>query len=156
MSKVRAAIDLDDLLPFSRGDYLKPAEIDAREGYQWDDLPATKVLSDEEARLYLPLVGCYAVENNDFYLVRAEKLRPVAWDADVMERLVLDEEKKTLLEGLVSQHYSKDQNGHQRDFIPKKGEGLVVLLHGPPGVSLSKFNLRLKRRCYTIHTWVPG
>jgi hypothetical protein len=153
LSKERATTGLDRLLSFRRGDNLKPAEIDAREGYQWDDLPATKVLSDEKARLCLPLVGCYLVENNDFYLATAEKLRPVAWDADAMERLVLEEEKKTLLEGLVSQHYSKDQNGHQRDFIPKKGEGLVVLLHGPPGVSLSQFNLRSKWRCYTIHTY---
>ncbi|KAH6849843.1 P-loop containing nucleoside triphosphate hydrolase protein [Chaetomium sp. MPI-CAGE-AT-0009] len=133
-SKELATNCIKSMGPFRDGREWDPAELDAREQYQWNDLPATKVLTDDEARLCVPLVGCYSVENKEFYLVSAEKLRPVPWDPDAMKRLVLDEEKKALLEGLVSQHYSKEQDGHQRDFIPKKGEGLVVLLHGPPGV----------------------
>ncbi|KAK3295823.1 P-loop containing nucleoside triphosphate hydrolase protein [Chaetomium fimeti] len=135
VSQELATDGLDRLPPFSAASQLSAAEIDSRDEYQWDNLPATKVLTDEEAQFCIPLVGCYAVENKEFYLVSAERLRPVAWNADAMERLVLDEENKTLLEGLVSQHYNKkQQDSHQWDFIPKKGEGLVVLLHGPPGV----------------------
>jgi hypothetical protein len=116
---------------------MNPAELDRREQYQWDSLADTAVLTDEQARFCVPLIGCYAVKDKEFYLVVCEKLTAVAWNSYALQHLVLDLEKKSLLESLVSQYYNREQGRHRRDFVPNKGEGLVVLLHGPPGVSLT-------------------
>ena len=48
------------------------------------------------------------------------------------EKLELDKKSKELLKTLVFQH-SKDPEPID-DLIPGKGNGLIVLLHGPPGV----------------------
>jgi SpoVK/Ycf46/Vps4 family AAA+-type ATPase len=48
------------------------------------------------------------------------------------EKLELDKKSKTLLKTLVMQHAKNDSIID--DLIPGKGNGLIVLLHGPPGV----------------------
>ena len=48
------------------------------------------------------------------------------------DQLELDNKSKNMLETVVDQHY-KNYNP-VGDIIPGKGEGLIVLLHGPPGV----------------------
>ncbi|KAI3320957.1 hypothetical protein HD806DRAFT_504100 [Xylariaceae sp. AK1471] len=133
-SKQLATSKLEGLLEFQNGRGMNPAELDTREQYQWDSLAATAVLTDEQARLCVPLIGCYAIKSKGFYLVDFEKLKLVAWNPDALRQLVLDPGKKDLLEGLVSQHYDREQGRYRRDFVANKGEGLVVLLHGPPGV----------------------
>lgn len=50
--------------------------------------------------------------------------------------LVIPEEYKKTIKALVKSHAidSKDPNSHQVDLIRSKGKGLVILLHGVPGV----------------------
>ena len=55
------------------------------------------------------------------------------------EKLQLNEEYKQMIEALVDEHRGKrvasDADKVQvRDFVADKGKGLVLLLHGPPGV----------------------
>lgn len=72
----------------------------------------------------------------ELYVVSVEKLEPVKWDVDAMDRLVLDSKKKAMLKGLVGQQNSNRNLGMRGDLITGKGQSLIVLLHGPPGVSL--------------------
>ncbi|KAK3390060.1 hypothetical protein B0H63DRAFT_464718 [Podospora didyma] len=112
----------------------RAAELDRRENYQWDNLPSTATLTDEQAWLCPPAMGCCGLSTRDFHLVSVDKLREVQWNVDAMEHLVMDEEKKKMLQGLVGQHYNREQNKYGGDLIAGKGEGLVVLLYGSPGV----------------------
>ena len=54
------------------------------------------------------------------------------------DKLQLDKEYKDMIRALVASHTSRnnsqtDQN-QVRDLVDNKGKGLVILLHGPPGV----------------------
>ena len=53
----------------------------------------------------------------------------IVWEND----LVLDLDKKNLIKTLVENHAKLAKN-RTRDIIEGKGQGLVILLHGPPGV----------------------
>lgn len=61
-----------------------------------------------------------------------EHLRPVDWDHDAFRRLVLNSDKKDLIQSLVKNHLA-DTGNSSADLIEGKGNGLVILLHGGPG-----------------------
>jgi hypothetical protein len=109
-------------------------EIDNRREYLWDELPTTTKLTDEQASLCPPIIGCYSVKTKEFFTVSVEKLDDVEWDTDAMEGLVLHDRRKSMLKGLVGHHYSPQNQKLKGDIIAGKGHGLVILLHGPPGV----------------------
>ncbi|RFU34144.1 hypothetical protein B7463_g2239, partial [Scytalidium lignicola] len=54
------------------------------------------------------------------------------------DRLVLPEGHKKLVESLISQHFQEKENAtgpdEQVDIVRGKGKGLILLLHGAPGV----------------------
>ncbi|KAJ9144049.1 p-loop containing nucleoside triphosphate hydrolase protein [Pleurostoma richardsiae] len=106
---------------------------DYRDQYQWDKLPITTELTDEQAMLCPPIIGCYGLRSKEFYSASVTNLRTVGWNVDAMDHLVLDVKKKDMLKGLVGYHYSRDDRG-KGDLIAGKGQSLVILLHGPPGV----------------------
>ena len=51
-----------------------------------------------------------------------------------MDDLVLPEKRKKMLKGLVAHHYSPRSLSQKGDIIAGKGQSLVILLYGPPGV----------------------
>lgn len=81
-------------------------------------------------------------------------LSPIDWNPDCFDQLVLPSAQKDLVQALVSQHLGKQQQtlqgrspvaGEQAqvamdeavafdDIIKGKGRGLIMVLHGPPGV----------------------
>lgn len=68
------------------------------------------------------------------YFVSVDNLQPVKWNEDAMNHLVLDTRKKDMLKGLVSYHSSRNRGNERADLIAGKGQSLVILLYGPPGV----------------------
>ncbi|KAL9012908.1 MAG: hypothetical protein Q9180_009059, partial [Flavoplaca navasiana] len=59
--------------------------------------------------------------------------------SDAFKKLVLPEEQKTLIKSLVSRHgedstHNEGSFPQVEDIIQGKGRGVVILLHGPPGV----------------------
>lgn len=61
-----------------------------------------------------------------------EFVQPISWNDEAFRFLVLPPGRKTLLQSLVEAHNA--QTGYFDDFVPGKGEGLVINLFGPPGV----------------------
>jgi len=60
-------------------------------------------------------------------------IRDIQWNSEVFQqRLVLDQDKKDLVEALVTVHVDKSCDV-KTDFMAGKGEGLIMLLHGGPG-----------------------
>jgi SpoVK/Ycf46/Vps4 family AAA+-type ATPase len=60
------------------------------------------------------------------------RIKDVSWDKAAFKKLVMNEEKKELLEALVVAQTSRNQS-RVPDVIEGKGNGLILLLHGPPG-----------------------
>ena len=60
-----------------------------------------------------------------------ENIESVVWNKKAFDRLVLDDKSKELVNALVTVHLSANRMG---DIISGKGNGLIMLLHGSPGV----------------------
>ncbi|PVH97971.1 P-loop containing nucleoside triphosphate hydrolase protein [Periconia macrospinosa] len=60
-------------------------------------------------------------------------LKEVDWAMTAFTHLVMDRQHKDMLRSLVEQHRSS-KGRIVTDVIRGKGKGLVILLHGPPGV----------------------
>lgn len=116
------------------GIFTDAGDLDQREDYRWDGLPGDTVLTDEQAQLCPAVIGGVSIASEHLYSISVENLEPVKWNKGAMERLVLDEDKKDLLKGLVAQHSHRARTSEFGDLIENKGKGLVILLHGPPGV----------------------
>lgn len=51
---------------------------------------------------------------------------------DAWSRLVIDQQYKDVVQAMVNTHLR--QSDRFDDLVPGKGGGVVMLLHGPPGV----------------------
>jgi hypothetical protein len=104
---------------------------------------------DDERLLLLPprLLGFY-IKDNMWGQFLVDGLAPIQGPPHpenghpFNDELQLDREQKDLLLALVEQHSSSQRNNNSSrsmqpskfDIIEGKGRGLVILLHGPPGV----------------------
>ena len=82
-----------------------------------------------------PVIGCYGISSEYNYIASVDNLELVKWNYEAIDHLVLEEDNKKLLKGLVQQHSHRAKTKEGGDLIENKGNGLVILLHGPPGVS---------------------
>lgn len=64
-------------------------------------------------------------------ILNVDQLGVVEWQKKAFDKLVLDPKSKELIKALVSVHVSTRK---MSDIIRGKGNGLIVLLHGTPGV----------------------
>lgn len=61
-----------------------------------------------------------------------EDLANVAWDEEAFKQVVMKEERRKLIHGLVKAH--RQDEASFDDIVPNKGRGLVCLFAGSPGV----------------------
>ncbi|KAM7183408.1 hypothetical protein V8F33_013615 [Rhypophila sp. PSN 637] len=105
-------------------------------------------LTSEFYQLLPQEVPAYAFRHRMWYLLDISLLQPINPSRySGFDDLVIQEDYKTLLTALVNNHTSGIQkrleklkknisaSSHQpkMDIVPGKGEGLIILLHGPPG-----------------------
>ncbi|EJD37228.1 P-loop containing nucleoside triphosphate hydrolase protein [Auricularia subglabra TFB-10046 SS5] len=83
--------------------------------------------------LLSPVLRGYSFAAKVWGDIRVKDLRPVVYDEQAWDRLVLDAETKTLIRSLVHVRARRDVRMID-DWIKGKGGGLVVLLHGVAGV----------------------
>ncbi|KAG6353258.1 hypothetical protein INS49_007557 [Diaporthe citri] len=70
-----------------------------------------------------------------WFTVTIENLTEIVWAKDSAKALVMaDSKTKDTLAKLIQAHMSADANNAPSDIIEGKGQGLVIVLHGPPGV----------------------
>lgn len=89
-------------------------------------------LTDEQCILANCLVRGFSFAEKrwlDFFI---EKLSPIAWNPNCFEQLVLPHAQKDLVKALVATHVQ--QRLGFDDIVKGKGKGLILVLHGPPGV----------------------
>ena len=101
----------------------------------FDNFPPSQEFGPLQAQLCPSTVNCCVLRSKKWYSVTVSNLKEVDWAKAAFEHLVLDESVKTMLQGLVEQHKKNKALGRiMSDVIPTKGQGLVIVLHGPPGV----------------------
>lgn len=86
----------------------------------------------------------YAFKEKGFFMLDLRKLQPIIHQRGVFESLKIPKEYKEMVRSLVSSHFEKkkierllderSEGSIDQDIIQGKGKGLVILLHGVPGV----------------------
>ncbi|XDG01819.1 hypothetical protein ABKA04_001434 [Annulohypoxylon sp. FPYF3050] len=90
-------------------------------------------LTEDEYMLTRPRVAGFAISGKEWYKFNVTDISPVAWNDNLLQNLVIQNQEKEMLLALVSQTMESGDEGFD-DFFKGKGKGLVLLLAGPPGV----------------------
>ncbi|RDL37691.1 uncharacterized protein BP5553_05124 [Venustampulla echinocandica] len=101
-------------------------------------------LRDDDLILLPSRLFAYVLRERKFVLLDVRYLRPISEQRDVFSRLKILREYKDIVKALVGSHFVKKDlerrynsistEGLSQDLIQGKGRGLVILLHGVPGV----------------------
>jgi hypothetical protein len=110
----------------------------------YDPWPMEVSLNDElekdQFMLLPPNIHAFYLKEKEWKDLLVDNIRPITWNKDAFDRLVLPTKTKDLVKALVMVRTGK-QNSQQGmhlakrrdDMITGKGNGLIVLLHGGPG-----------------------
>lgn len=93
-------------------------------------------LTDEQCLMSSPMVRGFSFNEKQFLEFFIDKLSPIEWNTRCFEQLVLPSSQKEMVQALVAEHTqrSADPNAAFDDIVKGKGLGLILVLHGPPGV----------------------
>ena len=74
-------------------------------------------------------------------MLKVEDFQEPQFDPTMIDRLVMDNERRKIIKSLAASFIRKDHAGQtlekhpwQADFVKGKGNGQIFLLHGKPGV----------------------
>jgi hypothetical protein len=77
-------------------------------------------------------MAVFSIDDQDWYSVSMDSLQEKKWSPTAFDRLVLDADTKSTLKHLARTNIQPAER--TADVIEGKGRGIVMLLHGPPGV----------------------
>lgn len=92
---------------------------------------AFEVEPDDYVLLPRRAIG-YSLRDRKFLRLNVELLKPIVKSEHVFRDLKIDEHHKRIIRALIKTHFEKQKPS--LDLIQGKGSGLVILLHGAPGV----------------------
>ncbi|TLD17033.1 uncharacterized protein PgNI_01494 [Pyricularia grisea] len=90
-------------------------------------------LTDDQCILASALVRGFSFAEKRFFDLFIDSVRPINWNAGCFEQLVLPDSQKELVQALVAEHTQRAADSFD-DIVKGKGKGLILVLHGPPGV----------------------
>jgi hypothetical protein len=90
-------------------------------------------LTDEQRLLAQPTARCFNIEEKRWQDLAIHKLHKIPWAERAFDNLVLAQDEKDLLLALVDRDHLPESTTFE-DFIGGKGQGMIMLLCGPPGV----------------------
>lgn len=91
-------------------------------------------LTEEDRLLANAAVRGYSLQAKRFLELSLDNITPITWNSKCFEELVLDAGTKKTVQALVSTHSQRNADEGFDDIVRGKGQGLVCVLHGPPGV----------------------
>ncbi|KAK5138300.1 hypothetical protein LTR08_003361 [Meristemomyces frigidus] len=97
-----------------------------------EERPELERLSDEQCMLANSMVRGFSFAEKRWFDFFIDKLTPPDWNPDCFDQLVLPATQKELVRALVTTH-AQSSLGFD-DIVKGKGKGLIMVLHGPPGV----------------------
>lgn len=115
------------------------------EGVRWERFGHSLAdLRDEDLVLLPKRLFVYTLRERKFVAIDVTYLRPITREDGVFTQLMILRDYKDIVRGLVSSHFQRKElerlyadnaiEGLSQDLIQGKGKGLVLLLHGAPGV----------------------
>ncbi|KAI1496448.1 P-loop containing nucleoside triphosphate hydrolase protein [Biscogniauxia marginata] len=98
-------------------------------------MDASMMSSDEpppvpEIYVFPKTIVGYNLRNKKWVDLEVDLIQDVSWNKKSFEHLVVDIETKDLVQALVTNQIEREQS---TDIIDRKGNGLIILLHGGPG-----------------------
>lgn len=78
-----------------------------------------------------PTIAAHSFSFKSWGMIDIDSVEPITWQKNAWDFLQMDEERKRVVRGVIESHRASSLAFD--DFIPGKGRGLVLLLHGPPG-----------------------
>ncbi|KAI5298944.1 hypothetical protein KEM56_003646, partial [Ascosphaera pollenicola] len=90
-------------------------------------------ICEDELLLCSPVVYGFSFSQKMWIEFAVSKLEEVVFTPEAFHSLVIPESQKSIIKALVRSH-TVDVNRNIDDIIAGKGQGLVSVLHGPPGV----------------------
>jgi hypothetical protein len=91
-------------------------------------------LTDEQCLLANSMVRGFSFSEKRWFDFFVDKLLPAGWNKDCFDQLVLPAAQKDLVRALVATHCQHRDNNTFDDIVKGKGKGLIMVLHGRPGV----------------------
>lgn len=101
-------------------------------------------LEDDDLMLLPKRLFAYVLRERKFVLVSINFLNPIQKQEDIFAKLKISSTYKEIVKGLASSHFLKKDmekryasvsgDALSQDLIQGKGKGLIILLHGVPGV----------------------
>lgn len=91
-------------------------------------------MKDEQLLVCSPTVLGFSLDRRVWAEFAVACIEDIQWSDLPFESLVIPEKKKNVLQALVRRHNPDDTDEAFDDFVEGKGKGLIILLHGPPGV----------------------
>lgn len=88
--------------------------------------------TEAEYLIASPTIKGYALDQHQWVQIFLSYAKEYQWDEQGFHKLVLAKDKKDPIEAMISGH-RKYSPGLFGDLIQGKGQGLCLLLHGPPG-----------------------
>ena len=98
----------------------------------------------DDVKLLLPnFIHAFVLRNRKWYFLDIDKITPPQRHSEGFESLILPKGIARVVEGLVQTHRPQDMPAisgmtpepeHDVDLVRGKGKGLIILLHGAPGV----------------------
>ncbi|GAP92385.1 putative cell division cycle ATPase [Rosellinia necatrix] len=111
---------------------------------RYETQPQALELRDDDLVLLPKRMFAYVLRERRFMPVNTNFLKPIRRQPGVFENLKILKDYKDIVRGLVASHFQRkalerryvdmSTEGPSQDLIQNKGRGLVVLLHGVPGV----------------------
>lgn len=92
---------------------------------------ASKIHPDDYILLPRRVIG-YSFRDRRFLRLNVELLKPIIKSEHVFRDLKIDQDHKRMIRAVVRAHFQEHKPS--LDLIQGKGSGLVILLHGAPGV----------------------
>lgn len=95
-------------------------------------------LTDEQCLLATPTMRGFAFTEKLFLEFFVDNTSEIEWNTSCFEQLVLPASQKDLVQALVAEHTQRtsetSKSANFDDIVKNKGLGLILVLHGPPGV----------------------
>ncbi|KAK8065118.1 hypothetical protein PG997_011865 [Apiospora hydei] len=130
-----------EAIPFFTANYAGPAPLFIRTLPQAKDMK-NHTLTPDDLLLLPDRIYAYALRERKFFKADVRYLCQLQTDVDAFDSLKIDQSHIRIVQAVVASHFQRKgmedrpefMNMIDQDLIRGKGRGLVILLHGAPGV----------------------
>ncbi|ELR04587.1 hypothetical protein GMDG_06869 [Pseudogymnoascus destructans 20631-21] len=91
-------------------------------------------VAGDDVLLCSPTVLGFSLDRNLWLEFAVGDIEDIKWQPAALAHLQIPDKKKKAIQALSEAHMARSSDNRFDDFVAGKGQGLNVLLHGPPGV----------------------